>query len=374
MIKILFLIHDLGQGGAEKVLVNLVNHMDTYKFDITVMSLFDCGENKQFLSRKIKYKYCYKKMIKGNSHLMKLLSSEQLHKKLIKDKYDIEISYLEGPCARIISGCTDPDIKKVCWIHIEQHTKERVSASFRSYQEAVHCYNQFDNIVCVSETVKSDFSSLIPLKKEPVVLYNTNDSQAILQLSEEPITDIEFDKDEIKLVGVGKLLQNKGFDRLLRITERLRADYPVHLYILGSGPDQEKLELYIQNHQMSAYVDLLGYQLNPYKYMKQCDLFVCASHAEGFSTAATEALILGVPVCTVEVSGMKEMLGSHNEYGIVTSNDDEALYEGIRSLLADPQLLQHYKEAAIVRGKDFSTSKTVNAVEKMLLSLRKQEK
>ena len=66
MIKILFLIHDLGQGGAEKVLVNLVNHMDTDKFDITVMSLFDCGENKQFLSRKIKYKYCYKKMIKGN--------------------------------------------------------------------------------------------------------------------------------------------------------------------------------------------------------------------------------------------------------------------------------------------------------------------
>ena len=49
MKKILFLIHDLGQGGAEKVLVNLVNHMDYSKFDITVMTLFDCGENKQFL-------------------------------------------------------------------------------------------------------------------------------------------------------------------------------------------------------------------------------------------------------------------------------------------------------------------------------------
>ena len=53
MKKILFLIHDLGQGGAEKVLVNLVNNMDHTKFDITVMTLFDHGENRQFLE--IKY-------------------------------------------------------------------------------------------------------------------------------------------------------------------------------------------------------------------------------------------------------------------------------------------------------------------------------
>ena len=56
MKKILFLIHDLGQGGAEKVLINLVNNMDHTKFDVTVMTLFDCGENKQFLSKDITYK------------------------------------------------------------------------------------------------------------------------------------------------------------------------------------------------------------------------------------------------------------------------------------------------------------------------------
>ena len=49
MKKVLFLIHDLGQGGAEKVLVNLVNNLDKEKFDVTVMSLFDVGENKQNL-------------------------------------------------------------------------------------------------------------------------------------------------------------------------------------------------------------------------------------------------------------------------------------------------------------------------------------
>lgn len=75
--KILFLIHDLGQGGAEKVLVNLVNNMDHTKFDITVMTLFDCGENKQFLHPKVKYKTWCKKMVPGNSQLMKFLSPKE---------------------------------------------------------------------------------------------------------------------------------------------------------------------------------------------------------------------------------------------------------------------------------------------------------
>lgn len=100
----MFLIHDLGQGGAEKVLVNLVNNMDHTKFDITVMTLFDCGENKQFLHPKVKYKTWCKKMVPGNSQLMKFLSPKRLHKLIIREKYDIEIAYLEGPCARVISG------------------------------------------------------------------------------------------------------------------------------------------------------------------------------------------------------------------------------------------------------------------------------
>jgi glycosyltransferase involved in cell wall biosynthesis len=71
----------------------------------------------------------------------------------------------------------------------------------------------------------------------------------------------------------------------------------------------------------------------------------------------------------VEVSGMKEMLGENNEWGIVTENDDEALYQGIKRLLDDPALLAHYKEKALERGKTFSTENTVKAVEDMLLSL-----
>ena len=110
-------------------------------------------------------------------------------------------------------------------------------------------------------------------------------------------------------------------------------------------------------------------QANPYKYVAKCDLFVCASYAEGFSTAATEALIVGTPVCTVEVSGMKEMLGENNEYGIVCDNNEDSLYESIKELLDSPDKLNYYTEQAKKRGKDFNTYHTVKAVEEMLLSL-----
>ena len=179
MKKILFLIHDLGQGGAEKVLVNLVNNMDHTKFDITVMTLFDHGENRQFLGDKIHYKTWCKKMIPGNSHIMKLLSPQQLHKLIIKAHYDIEVSYLEGPCARIISGCTDESVKLVSWIHIEQHTTKRAIASFRNQKEAVKCYKRFHKIVSVSKTVEMDFRKILNIDASYQVLYNTNESKKI---------------------------------------------------------------------------------------------------------------------------------------------------------------------------------------------------
>lgn len=370
MKKILFLIHDLGHGGAEKVLVNLVNNMDPKQFDITVMALFDGGVNRQFLRPHIRYQYCFSKTIRGNSHLMKLLSPRALHRLLIREKYDIEVSYLEGPCARIISGCKDQDVRKVGWIHIEQKDRKRASRDFRSYDEAFSCYNGLDRIICVSETVREDFRSLMPVDIPVQVLYNTNESDDILRLAQEPAEAGLFREDEIKLVGVGKLLKSKGFHRLLPIMKKLRDEgLPVHLYILGIGPMQQELERWITVNDAADYITLLGYQINPYRYVSKCDLFVCASYAEGFSTAATEALIVGTPVCTVEVSGMKEMLGSNNEYGIVTENNDEALYTGTKSLLDDPALLDHYRKMAIERGRSFHKQATVRAVEKMLLEL-----
>lgn len=369
MLKILFLIHDLGQGGAEKVLVNLVNNMDRSKFDISVTVLFGGGVNEQFLAPDIHFHTVFPKEVPGNSKLMKLLTPKQLHKLCVKEHYDIEVSYLEGPSARVISGCQNPNTKLVSWIHVEQHTMDKLAGSFRSEQEARACYNRFDQTVCVSQYVHDDFCQLLDFQKPCRVLYNTVESDKILTGAGEAAPELAND-GKIRLVAVGTLKQSKGYMRLLNIIKRLRDEqYPVHLYILGIGPLQAEMEEYIRRNGLQDTVTLLGYQTNPYKYLSKCDLFICASFAEGFSTAATEALIVGTPVCTVEVSGMKEMLGEHDEWGIVTENSEEALYQGIKDLLDHPDKLTYYKEKAIERGKTFSTENTVRAVEEMLLAL-----
>ena len=369
MKKILFLIHDLGQGGAEKVLVNLVNNMDRSKFDISVTVLFGGGVNEQFLAPDIHFQAVFPKEIPGNSKLMKMLTPKQLHKLCVKEHYDIEVSYLEGPSARVISGCQDPYTKLVSWIHVEQHTMDKLAGSFRSENEARECYNRFDQTVCVSQYVHDDFCRLLDFQKPCRVLYNTVESDKILAVASEEAPGLEND-GKIRLVAVGTLKQSKGYMRLLQIIKRLRDDqFPVHLYILGIGPLQQEMGEYIRQNKLRDNVTMLGYQTNPYKYVSKCDLFVCASFAEGFSTAATEALIVGTPVCTVEVSGMKEMLGENNEWGVVTENSEEALYQGIKELLDEPALLAHYREQAAERGKMFSTKKTVRAVEEMLKNL-----
>ena len=368
MIKVLFLIHDLGQGGAEKVLINLVNNIDKSKFEVTVLSLFSGGVNEHYLSKDIIYKTVYKRVFPGNSKLMLLLSPEALHKRYIKEEYDIEISYLEGPCSRIISGCNNPNTKTVSWIHCTVHNKEDLSKSFRNYSEAKRCYTRFDMTAFVSQENRMRFQNYIPLNNT-CVMYNTNETEKIITLSDESVEDGLFDAQYISIVGVGKLEKLKGFDRLISIHKRLvDGGYPVKTYILGVGSEESNLKRQAEEASVTDSVVFLGYQTNPYKYIKKCDLFVCSSHSEGFSTAATEALIVGTPVCTVNVSGMKEMLGN-NEYGVITENEEEKLYMGIKGLLDNPDRLALYKQKAKERGAFFSTERTTKAVEEMLTEL-----
>ena len=367
MKKILFFIHDLGPGGAEKVLVNLLNNMDPAHFDITLMTLIGGGVNEQFLKPHIRYIPCFPKLPRGHTQLMKLWSPRQLHRYFIREKYDIEISYLEGPSARIISGCPHQDTKLIAWIHCSP-TVENTKIGFRSLKEAQKTYEKFHNVVCVSSTVEQLLHQTIPTVGRTQVLFNTNDSDQILHLASEPVED--WKAEGVRLVTVGKIIPVKAFDRLIRVHARLRQEgYELSTNILGIGAQQPEMEALCQKLNVADSVFFLGYQTNPYKYVAKSDLYVCSSLSEGFSTAATEALIVGTPVCTVEVSGMKEMLGENNEYGIITDNDEEALYRGIKSLLDDPALLAHYKKQAALRGKAFSTEMTVRAVEEMLLTL-----
>jgi glycosyltransferase involved in cell wall biosynthesis len=369
--KVLFAIPTLGGGGAERVLVTLLNNLDKEKYDITLFSIFGGGINKNYLNKDIKYSFYFKKLFRGNIHLFKLFSPEKLYKMMIKNEYDIVVSYLEGPTTRIISGCPYPNSKLINWVHTEIHNPKTISQSYRSIYEAINSFKEYNYTIFVSETAKEAYQNTFKdIKGKMLVKYNTVDNQLILTKSLEAVNDVAFDSKKINLVSVGRFTEQKGYDRLLNIVFKLAEEkFNIHLYLLGKGELEKKYHEIIDEFGLNKHVTILGFKENPHRYVRNCDLFLCSSYREGYSTAVTESLIVGTPVVTTLCSGMEEMLGENNEYGLITVNDEDALFEGIKRMITEPGLLNHYKRKAIERGGFFSKENTVEAVEELLDSL-----
>lgn len=363
--RILFLINSLRPGGAEKVLVNLVNGLNASKYDITIMTLFGGGANKQFLDNNIKLVELYKKAPKGFVFICKFFSSQFLHRFFIKKKYDIEVSYLQGVTTRIIGGAPS-DVKAIAWMH----NCDRPDRTFKNKREMMALCKRFDKIVSVSWAVdKKVMDATGNILNNTSVIYNTHDLDNILSSSKVLVPTMQNEK-ALKLVTIGTIYNIKGYPRLLDALYRCHLEtFNFHMYFVGDGPQRKKLEQIVAQKNMGDYVTFFGFDKNPYKYLSKADLFICSSYTEGFSGTVSEAAILGVPTLTTDCSGMKEILGNNNEYGVVVENSDEGLYRGIRKLLSNPQLLSHYKEKIKERRGFFSPTETLAAAEELFDNL-----
>ena len=369
--KLLFFITSLAGGGAEKVLVNMVNHMDKEKYDITVLTLFDYGVNRKFLSNEIKYRYVFKRLIRGNTLWLKLFSPSFLYKRMIKENYDIVVSYFQSPTTRIVAGCTNENTKLVQWVHNEFHDRNVIVACYKNASECVALQKTFDANVYVANTVKNIYLQIFPEVKSQrnEVLYNIVESDVIRKKATESVANESLYKNQFTLISVGRMVPQKAFDRLIRIVGKLVEDgFDIKLLLLGSGELEDKHKALTSNLKIDKNVEFLGYQENPYKYVEKADLFVCSSLHEGFSTAVTEALIVGTPVITTMCSGMSELLGD-SEYGVIVDNDEGALYDGIRKLLENPELLKEMKTKSVERGRLFEISETIGRIESFIDSL-----
>lgn len=366
--SILFLIPTLGGGGAERVLINLVNNLDPKKYVITVQTIFRGGVNAKYLKQRITFIEGKIKQFPANTYLLKIFNPTFLYRCIVGKRYDIVVAYLEGPAARIVSGCPYKDSKLISWVHVEQHTLKAASHSYRSMMEVKRCNAKFDATVCVAESVKNDFLSIFPEVENCIVLYNTNEDEMIRQQGSEVVTDLQL-CDEPNVFSVGRLTEAKGYDRLIKVHKRL-IDEGVkhHVFVLGTG-DMKPLDFQVKALNVQDTFHFLGYKDNPYKYVSKADLFICSSRREGFSTAVTEAMILGVPVVMTECSGAFEQCGHNNEYGIVVHNSIDGIYEGLKTLLSDHNLLQQYKQKAVERGEIFSKIDTIKAVEHLFDNL-----
>ena len=188
MKKLLFVVHTLQVGGAERVLINLLKRIDKSKYDITLLSVVNDGiyidEIKKIEG--VKYKYIFDTFFKksreddkSKNHkickkimgyiwkiyilLMKYFP-RMLYKNSVKEKYDVEIAFLEGKIAKIVSNSTNKDSKKIVWIHTDINNVSGINI-FKNIEEERECYKKFDKIICVSEHVKKRFSQKTGIKE-----------------------------------------------------------------------------------------------------------------------------------------------------------------------------------------------------------------
>lgn len=366
-MRILFLIPTLGTGGAERALIKVVNNLSYNNNEICVKTLFNHGIYINKLNENINYSYVFKNIFRGNIFLFKLFSPRLLYRLMIKESYDVIISFLEGPTTRIVSGCTDSRTILINWVHTSADKKNIFLKSYRSEKEFVKCMNRFNKTIFVAETAKYAFEKLFTeIKSKKKVIYNPIDNKEIISLAKEG--DFFCNQNTFNIISVGRFMPVKGFKRLVKIIEKLKSEcnLSICLYLVGSGVEYNEIKEYILSKNMESYVKLLGFQSNPYKYIKKCDLYVCSSYREGYSTSVIEALVLGIPVVTTDCSGMREILGLNSEYGMIVKNEDGRLYEGIKEIITNKEIYKKYKIQAKLRGNDFELDKSVRQIELLI--------
>ena len=363
MIKILFFIPGLSEGGAEKVLRNLVNNMDQSKFDLTVQTIDQCVSS-EFLVNGIRYKAinrCKSELGKKIfSYWFRICAQLKLaYRFFVKDDYDIEVAYLETVATKIIAQSNNFRAKKVAWVHCDLARKEgirEVSAKVKKQ------YNQFDHIVCVSEDVRTGFHELFGPGFDTSVLPNVIDDDEIRAKSDEVI-QYEMEKNKIQMVALGRLAQQKNFAYLIDTCRRLKdSECSFCLNILGEGPERERLEHQIRSLGLEENIILRGFIKNPYPWIKRADIVVCSSAYEGISTVIQEALFLYKPVVTTPCTGMKELLGD-SKYGMVVDNSNDGLFKGLYQMINSEELRSHYSQKAVERSKMLAKSVAVASTE-----------
>lgn len=375
MKKVLIFVDALYEGGVSKVLLDLLENINRDKYDITVMTLYNQGIYIDNVKKYVKYKYCFDiPDAEDNSLKAKLyrkywggmlrLPESFMYRWFVKGKYDIEIAFMHGWSTKFISGSNNKNSKKIAWVHVDLVTWNRVDGVFKNLEHHKNAYSKFNEVLCVSKIVKDGVEKKYGVKNAKVI-YNPINREKILKLSNEKIDDIKF-TNKFKLVSVGRLSKEKGYDRLLRVFKRLNDEgIDLQLSIIGSGEKYNELNNYIEQNNLKNKVFLLGYRENPYKYVKNSDLFVCSSISEGFSLVTGEAMATGVPVISVDCPGVNEVLG-FGEYGMLVNNDEDSLCNGIKMLNDNKKLYDTYRTKAIERGRMFSIGEFIEEIEGIL--------
>ena len=343
-IKLRFLINTLSGGGAEKVLINLLHQLDKEKYDISLVSISG-GTYVEKIPSHIDYR-CIVPCSDGKKGR---LATKLIYKippwlfscLFLRGNKDVEIAYLEGNPTKFIKAKKGG--KKIAFVHCDFSRSDFVKVFYHGAENCVKEYEEYNKVCFVSKASKQGFQRAVGTLSNSCVIHNVIDFENIKKMMIEEST-CSYTTAGLKLLAVGRLVEVKGFDRLLRVVGRLEKEFKFQLIIAGDGTEREKLETIIKEKGIESVI-LAGYQKNPYSLFRTADLFVCSSISEGYSTVVSEAIAIGLPVVTTDCAGMSEILDEGN-FGMIIENSEQALYNALKKVLEDKKTFEHLKKMA----------------------------
>ena len=342
-VIILFNHFQIGDGVARSA-IGMANVLVKRGFSVTLRPLFRYDTKMlERLDPRVNVKPVFRKYFRGFSALIGMVPMKFLYRWLIDGQYDIEVGLCMVLPIQIVAAYPKRSntILRFAWMHCYDK-----GVSLRKE------YQRIGKVICVSKYNADRLVKEAAGKFDVDFVYNLLDNIQIERMGKQEI-DIERGS-EILFISVGRMSPEKGYLRLLEISRRLIDEgYSFSLWLVGVGPQKKELEGRADELGIGNSVSFLGEQINPYAYTAKADVFICSSFDEGYSTACTEAVILGTPVLTTDVSGGREIIDDA-EAGRLVGTGDEELYMGMREILDNPEIIMRWKRKLETTKKKFS--------------------
>ncbi len=391
--KILFIEESLDIGGAEKSLLTILSLLDYSKYDVDLflfkhegafmkllpqeVNLLSKDENFSLYNKNRKISFLtfirildFKRAFWSIKYLIKCLFTNKVLKKeyigwkeishffnSIQKEYDVAISFLE---------------KKSFYYNIDKvNAKKRIGFIHIDYSQYPYEYKldkkyfkYFNNIATVSDHCKEVLENIFPEYREKFcVIKNMISIDMINKMADEEVI-LKKHEDDIVIVTVGRLVEQKGIDNAILVCKELvDAGYPIRWYSVGKGVDKEKLEKMIEERNLKNNFILAGPQLNPYKYMKACDIYVQPSRFEGYGITVAEAKALRKPIVATNIPEFQEQILNKKTGLLVKSNEE--MVNAIEKIINNKELKNIFIEN-LKNDKNFVNKSELNKLYKLI--------
>ena len=326
-VKVLFVLPSLSAGGAERVLITLMNGLDRERFQPSLLSVLDKGPLESLIDAQIPRK------ILGEEGVFRALPA--IYRALKEENPAIVISTMAHMNFTLL--LLRPLFPKTAFIVREAITPSFILDTHPVFAPLIKLaykllYGSASIVLSPSRIILDEFEDMGMRSPKFRLLYNPVRQEPIERSALLSKNDLSVAPDEILYVASGRLHHQKGFDRLVSALRNFSGNWK--LLILGEGEQREELEHIIQQNDLQNRVILAGHKDMPWSYYKAADCFLLPSRWEGLPNVALESL-----ACGTRVIAMKEA-GGIAEIANLSGIGDVAVVETMGQFLAEMRKVQ----------------------------------